>query len=747
MKDLRESILKEKELHWHLKVRNVHSLKHHHCTQSWMKHLWLIKLDAVQSIQLKGLVKTAQQIKANFNENSNMSDDVFDNPSQNEAEVYPKPLPLPPVDPPKVDLPTPVLCETYTLDVTPREKCFNNLVNRPLPQTPKNAFPPENYSAVSLDRSLLKRQREARLNKTETARTLPRPYKIRQISRPLINALTRSTSNTDVSKETSRLSDHVASDPNQCTLTRVKKRTSQSLDTLLQSERVSHFYENPDIVEGILRDIISNRQASLNDPRSSRASCQIEENSINEKDHVYTRISQYLDVLENRDTASIRNPSFRSRPRSKHIYVSIIFESSDSVCFPSIDPARDQGFTRLTNNTRDQGFTRPTKSMSRSCPSLSANTESQINTKTKHRPISCYPPKGNFSRLYRNNSHHKEARIHRTNEVSSLFPAHYQNIEESFRFSSPFGNTQNSQAYLNVVYQNLNQVDESQHNTTKLIPPLNHAQSHYENIPCVRDSTGTLEGNGENLNKDQYTIPRSPPITKENPYGVPRSPPVVPEGPYGVPKSPTGSTNQYSGVPRSPSIVPEGHYGVPKSPPVSLNQFFEKIKTNDTNSKHESPAPRNYQDSQNSTGDIQICQRKSTNAKKERLVGNEKHDTLSTYLEKRLEGMNNENMDNRESNGENFGEDDPTHCGTSESRSSDQSESLISGQSENSCNQNSSSPWSYSSTEKKDDHEDVLLVQRTSDCNGNSVCQCIVHKIKVGTRLPSSDYVFGESVA
>lgn len=64
MKDLRESILKEKELHWRLKVRNVHSLKHHHCTQSWMKHQWLIKLDAVLSIQLKGLVKTAQQIEA-----------------------------------------------------------------------------------------------------------------------------------------------------------------------------------------------------------------------------------------------------------------------------------------------------------------------------------------------------------------------------------------------------------------------------------------------------------------------------------------------------------------------------------------------------------------------------------------------------------------------------------------------------------------------------------------------------------
>ena len=271
-------------------------------------------------------------------------------------ETYCKPLPV-------IDADEAVTCETYNLS-KPDQDRVSALLNRPLPRTPMlSPLPPlAPGSSASLDRSLLRQQHEEQLqNPNTTFRTLPRPKRIRQLHLPLVGAIARSSSSTDVTNMEARLHDHVASDTNDCTLTRMKKRLSQSLDTLVAAQRTSHFYENPYLMlsddecpvspvvmddheglEGVFGDSVAPQYASVPSCIGSR------EDLPRDKEHLYARISTYMDTPEgnlNRHSyASVHysggklpSPILRRSP-SRHTYISVIFGSADGLSKSSQAP-------------------------------------------------------------------------------------------------------------------------------------------------------------------------------------------------------------------------------------------------------------------------------------------------------------------------------------------------------------------------------------------------------------------------
>lgn len=606
-----------------------------------------------------------------------ISDKVPNSPSSQEPpkELYPKPLP--------------VLCETYTLDVSADSVRASDIAKRPLPQTPYGAPNPAKYCAASLDRSLLKQLKEEKQEKPNISRTLPRPRKLRQLPLPFLNAITRSVSSSDVSKEAERLSDHVASDPKKCTLTRVKKRMSQSVGTLLASERVSHFYENPYLVETTSPGGEGgNPSGNKLDPPYSRVSsipASSDENLPKHKEHLYTRISQYMDGQENLNRhsyASVHYPSFRSRPKSKHVYISIIFGSEESVCIPSLDDAK-------TNR----------RALSKSCPTLYTSSapdtkhKPRPDTKHKPRPSSYYPPTDTSDGLYSINTREVKTRV--PNEVPNdamPFPdCQYQNIRESFDvppLAKPAipQNTNTS----NNRYQNLQESMETSENSMEVYnsPKSFGVRPYYENITCIQGET-----NVEN-NQD--------------------------------------------------SDIDTSHYGVPKSPPIPLNRFCEILSLT-SNGKAVNPQNADTNVAPSDDGNLEIRRRKrdTVNAsdKCERNGGRE---TFSTYLEGRFNG--------EECNGEvettpsELSTKDKDNEQTYENFISTKRDSCIS---ENSL-ASSHDRVSLSSSLSIDDreiYENQPLIPKTPDVNGNSVGEGCIKKLDVRRKSLVESTLCGESVA
>ena len=598
-----------------------------------------------------------------------VSDKGTATPSQEAPnKLYPKPLPVIPVE----DTPS-VLCETYTLDVDANNDRVTAIVNRPLPQTP-HVLHPAQYSAASLDRSLLKKQKEAELDKPNTFRTLPRPRKIRQIPLPFFNAISRSASSSDVNKETERLSDHVASDPKKCTLTRIKKRMSQSLDTLIASECFSHFYENPYLVEGSTVD----PSGTHLEPPYSRVSsipATSDENLPKDKEHFYTRISQFMDGQENRlnrhSYASVHYPSFRARPKSKHVYISIIFGSADSVCIPSLDNAQTDS-------------TKRTKVLSKSLPNLTSSDQHQDpNIKYTPRPHSYFPPTESSGGLY--SIDNRNVRTEVPNEAKDC--PRYQNIKESMGISP----------------------------LKKLVP------HNYQNLP---ESLGTSP-----YSSDIYQSPKSPDVRPHY-------------------ENITSLRDNIDEVNKQDGEFDTGHYGVPKSPPIPLNRFCEILKTtgNAASTQKTDVNPPSKDD-----GSLEIWRRKrdmknadeSVKKADERAKKGER-ETLSTYLEGRF-------------NGEQFGEEINDRTVVSEMSGNQNNEptyeNFISvhrdiGVSEESLSNNDRVSLSSSlSIDDKEIYENQPLIPKTSDVNGNSVCEGFVEKLEVRKKGLVESSLFGESVA
>ena len=584
-------------------------------------------------------------------------------PSQETSKkVYPKPLPVVPVE----DTPPSVLCQTYTLGADTNTDRVGAIVNRPLPQTPQVFHPRGKYSAASLDRSLLKKQKEAELDKTNTFRTLPRPRKIRQIPLPFFNAISRSASSSDVSKETERLSDHVASDPKKCTLTRIKKRMSQSLDTLIASERASHFYENPYLVEGATPAAEADPSGTHLEPPYSRVSsvpATSDEHLPKDKEHFYTRISQFMDGQENRlnrhSYASIRNPSFRARPKSKHVYISIIFGSADSVCIPSVENPDPK---------------QRTKTLSKSLPNLTSSDEHQDIGYTP-RPNSYYPPTESSGGLYSIDN-----RNVRTDG------SRYQNIKESLGIPPLEKPVRQVEADPSNGYQNLKESLGTSQSSSDIydIAKNPDLRPYYENITSLRDHT---------INKQD---------TDES---------------------------------------DTSHYGVPKSPPIPLNRFCEILKTtgNATSSQKSNVNPLSEDD-----GSLEIWRRKRDADERvenaaERAQRNER-ETLSTYLEGRFSGdqfNETETIDRTlESEACTHQNDEHTYENfISTHRDIDVSEESLS----------TNDRVSLSSSLSLDENQP--LIPKTSDVNGNSVCEGFVEKLEVGKKALVESTSFGESIA
>ena len=572
-----------------------------------------------------------------------------------------------------------VLCETYTLDVDANNDRVSTIVNRPLPQTP-HVLHPGKYSAASLDRSLLKKQKEAEFDKPNTFRTLPRPRKIRQIPLPFFNAISRSASSSDVNKETGRLSDHVASDPKKCTLTRIKKRMSQSLDTLISSERFSHFYENPYLVEGTTVD----PSGTYLEPPYSRVSsipATSDENLPRDKEHFYTRISQFMDGQENHlnrhSYASVHYPSFRARPKSKHVYISIIFGSADSVCIPSL------GKTQADSTKR-------TKVLSKSLPNLTSSDEHQNpNIKYTPRPHSYYPPTESPGGLY--SIDNRNVRTEVPKEAKDC--PRYQNIQESMGISPSKEPVPHNSSN---GYQNLQESMGTSPNSSDIYktPKSPDVRPHYENITSLRD-------NIEEVNKQDGEFDSS-------------------------------------------------HYGVPKSPPIPLNRFCEILKTtgNATSSQKTDVNPPSKDD-----GSLEIWRRKRDMENAGERVKNaddhakkDERETLSTYLEGRFNGeqLHEEDTNDRTVESEISGNqnNEPTY------------ENFISavrrdiGVSEESLSTNDRVSLSSSlSIDDKEMYENQPLIPKTSDVNGNSVCEGFVEKLEVRKKGLVESSLFGESVA
>lgn len=573
---------------------------------------------------------------------------------------------------PVADPPT-VLCETYSLDIDTNEGRASAIANRPLPRTPHPNSPPVDYSAVSLDRRLLKEQKEEKLEKPNTSRTLPRPRKMRQIPLPFLNALARSASSNDVSKEAERLSDHVASDAKKCTLTRVKKRMSQSLDTLFNSpERVSHFYENPYLSEGAGTDKDVGEAACENKiPVTS------DETLPKDKEHFYTRISQFINGNEshlNRHSyASIRNPSFRTRPKSKHVYISIIFGSAESVSIPSVD----------NPETNHEDHRELTKTMSQSCPNISSSTYFEINDTP--RPSSYYPPVDTLEGLYAIDARNARKQVPKgiNNDITSFPDSQYQNIRESLGIPPLAKPVQGGNACSG--YQNL---QESMQNSADVhrSPKSLDLRPYYENISSAGDSVKQINGD---IN---------------------------------------------------------GHYGIPKSPPIPLDRFCEILKkklSNVPSTDKRSPSE--------AEGNLEIWRRKRDMENAGKCVKNEKRETLSTYLEGRFneDQLNNEQVDKTD---EKIAIKNGLSCDPSDrneatcencirtNRDSSASEETLSSQG---CASLSSSL----SIDDKDVYEDQPLIPKTSDFNGNSVCDVLVEKLEARQKSLVGGSVFGESVA
>ena len=608
---------------------------------------------------------------------STISDKGPATPSQETPkELYPKPLPVIPVE----DTPS-VVCEIYTLDVNENESRVSAIANRPLPQTPGLSTPPGKYSAASLDRSLLRQIKESKVEKPNTSRTLPRPRKIRQIPLPFRNAMSRSASSSDVSKEAERLSDHVASDPKKCTLTRVQKRLSQSVDTLLiESERVSHFYENPYLVEGTSPEG-KDGDPSCNqlEPPYSRVSsipATSDENLPKDKEHLYTRISQYMDGRENnlsRHSYASVHSSFRTRPKSRHVYISIIFGSADSVCIPGLDDHK-------TNPTK------VTRTLSKSCPSLNSST--QPNIKYNPRPNSYYPPTDTSDGLYSIDNRNVRSQVPNgvTNDLMSFPDCQYQNIRESFGIPplpKPVSQS-TAEAAPSNGYQNLQEsMDTSQNSAVVYNTPKSlNVRPYYENITCIRDDT-RLENEEDN--------------------GIDTS-----------------------------------HYGVPKSPPIPLNRFCEIVKTT-SNGESTSPQNADANASSKDDGSLEIRWRKRDAEKADECAKNGERATLSAYLEGRFNGVDaiddrtaeNETDQNNEPTYENFISANRDSCISEESASSHDRVSLASSL----------------SIEDKDIYENQPLIPKTSDVNGNSVCEGFAEKFEVRRKSLIGSTLFEESVA
>ena len=560
----------------------------------------------------------------------------------------------------------------------------SDIAKRPLPQTPYGAPNPAKYCVASLDRSLLKQLKEEKQEKPNISRTLPRPRKLRQLPLPFLNAITRSASSSDVNKEAERLSDHVASDPKKCTLTRIKKRMSQSVGTLLASERVSHFYENPYLVETTSpgEGKGGNPTGNQSEPPYSRVSsipASSDENLPKHKEHFYTRISQYMDGPENLNRhsyASVHYPSFRSRPKSKHVYISIIFDSAESVCIPSLDDPK----------------TNP-RVLSKSCPTL--NTYSCPDTKHTPRPNSYYPPTDTPDGLYSINPRDVKTRVpNQATDDSMPFPdCQYQNIRESFGVP-PLAKPAVSKHpnVSNNSYQNLQESLETSQNSTEVYnsPKSLGVQPYYENITCIREGTNT-----ENNPDDE---------------------------------------------------IDTSHYGVPKSPPISLNRFCEILGTTSNGKAVDQRNADTKVASDDGNLEIRRRKRDAVNAS-DKCERNGERETFSTYLEGRFNGeecngevdtldkttpseLSSKNKDNEETY-ENFISTKRDSCISENSLASSHDRASMS---------------SSLSIDDKEIYENQPLISKTSDVNGNSVGEGCIKKLDVRRSLVEST-LCGESVA
>lgn len=585
-------------------------------------------------------------------------------------EVYPKPLPIVPVE----DTP-PVLCETYTLDLNANEGRVTAIAKRPLPLTPHFSTPPVKYSAASLDRNILKQQKEEKLNKPSTFRTLPRPRKIRQIPLPFLNAISRSASSSDVSKESPRgLSDHVACDPTKCTLTRIKKRMSRSVGSLLAPEYACHFYENPYLGEGtaVETERAGKKKGTHLEPPYSRASSipgGSDENLPKDKDHLYTRISEYMDGrdynLNRHSYASVHYPSFRSRPKSRHVYISVIFGSADSVKIPSLDKQ-----PRPNADTAKR-----TRALSKSCPTFfSSYQHYDLSVKHTQRPNSLYSPTDTSSGLHavdtRNVRGSKVSPNAVTNDLTSFSDTRYQNIRDSLGLP-PLLMPVPSNGYRNS--------QEEIYKSPKSVQP------YYENVPNVMGNTRIEDERG--------------------------------------------------------SGIDPGHYGVPKSPPIPLNRFCEILKTTSGGS-HLQTANRNVPSK--GDGNLEIWKRKRNAENGNHRTKNGERKTLSAYLERRFEGgefNESDKTDRSETSGivnccnepayENFISTNGNSCISEKSVSSHDRASL----------------GSSLSIDDREIFENQPLIPKTSDVNGNSVCEGFVERLEVRRKSLTGDTLFGESVA
>ena len=599
-------------------------------------------------------------------------------------ELYPKPLPVIPVET-APSVPS-VMCETYRIDVD-ADQGHRTLVNRPLPQTPHLSPSPGAYSPASLDRSLLKQQREAKLNKPNTFRTLPRPRKIRQKPLPFFNAITRSASSTDVSKEAQRLSDHVASDPKKCTLTRMKKRLSQSMDTLIASQRVSHFYENPYLAESTQNCNKEGDRSTSVDPPYSRVS---DENLPKNKEHLYTRISEYMDGQDsnmNRHSYASIHQSFRARPRSKHVYISIIFGSAESVSISGMENSESR-----ENNPR---------LMSISCPSLntsSSQPNGDVKSKYPPRPHSYYPPAADDSGLYSIDPRNGRNQLQiKTNNDAMSFPGgQYQNVRGSLG-----------------------------------IPPS-------ESLPVSHDSTKVAPS--QDCAEDGiYKVPRSQPvgpyyqnITSVGPWQDEENnnEPDNDTSHYKVPKGPAISLRRFCEILRTTS-VPNGE--CVDQHPGYINEVAQGTCTDD--------------------GSLEICARKCSAGNAEKCTKNGERETLSTYLEGRFNGdefdeertdEKTDECDNKDLTAEASGQTDESFI--SMNRDSCIRDSYVSEESSTSVNDLLSIASSLS-IDDKDTYEDQPLIPNASDVNGNAVCDGYVEKLEVRRNSLLGCNVFEESFA
>ena len=587
---------------------------------------------------------------------------------------------------------------------------MNELVNRPLPDTPLLTPPLLVGESASLDRSLLKRRQEEKTQKPNVIfRTLPRPRKIRQlpIPKPLLSAITRSASSNDVNKE-ARLNDHVACDPNDCTLTRVKKRLSQSLDTLLSSQRDSHFYENPYKMLGADNQLMEERSlgshvANLGftaEPPYARVSTLnvSEEDLPHDREHLYARISTCINTsdenLKRHSYASVHYPeklrrSVLSRSGSRHTYIKIIFGSEDSVFCSSPQRARGSVIRK-----------------SRSCSDMSSVVQSLTIGRDKSVRGSVRNPYVNVAEVV--NDREEFPRIQfSTPRNSHFWTKPYENcsrtVEATPKYSSR-GNSANSDHLIllsKIGYVNVNDTfyPSSMQNVTRLIASTPSKDG------CSVENHRPYE-NVTNGNKYSSYQARTRGSTTEDST----------ESYHGQHLSMSSSRDSES------STLNESYYVTPKSPARTLSRFNEEPE--EALGSEDEGRIEVY--NEYNGGGTHRLNRSQKNQQK----------TLSTYLEGRLiKGLETkaevEDFDQKEHIYENYLIENGRSCVSDESSGS----------------RDKLSSTSSLSIEEKNEDEPLIPKNTDPDVNGNSVSDGFTEKLELRRNGFGRSTLCGESQA